>query len=358
MRPIDTRWIREDEPLQQAADALVAGQVVAFPTETVYGLGADALNEDAVRAIYTAKGRPSDNPLIVHIYPGFDLKRVVAEIPPQAKELMEAFWPGPLTLIFPKNPSVPYATTGGLETVGIRMPSHPRAMELLRLADIPVAAPSANRSGRPSPTTAAHVWEDMQGRIAAIVDGGPCSVGLESTIVDLTGSVPLLLRPGGITLEMLEAVVGTVEVEPSVAKGLAIAEDEHPKAPGMKYRHYAPKGAMVLLRGTDRAKTAYVAAHLADVAGKTGILGSHEWILALQQSMDLSGFDLEDLGSRRAPEIMSRRLFDALRRFDTSGCTHIFGEALQEDGLYMAMMNRMRRAAAGTIIDVNETPED
>ena len=255
-------------------------------------------------------------------------------IPPQAVDLMEAFWPGPLTLIFPKHASVPYATTGGLETVGVRMPSHPRAMELLRLADIPVAAPSANRSGRPSPTTAAHVWEDMQGRIAAIVDGGPCTVGLESTIVDLTGEVPLLLRPGGITLEMLQNVVGKVEVEPSVAKGLAIAPEAHPKAPGMKYRHYAPKGSLVLLKGSDGGKTRYLEEHLS-------------------QQMEVSKLHIEDLGSREHPEIMGRRLFGALRNFDENGCTDIFGEALQEDGLFMAMMNRMRRAASGKIIEVD-----
>ena len=337
----------------EAALALRGGQVVAFPTETVYGLGADALNEDAVRAIYTAKGRPSDNPLIVHIYPGFDLKRVVLSIPPQAVDLMEAFWPGPLTLIFPKHASVPYATTGGLETVGVRMPSHPRAMELLRLADIPVAAPSANRSGRPSPTTAAHVWEDMQGRIAAIVDGGPCTVGLESTIVDLTGEVPLLLRPGGITLEMLQNVVGKVEVEPSVAKGLAIAPEAHPKAPGMKYRHYAPKGSLVLLKGSDGGKTRYLEEHLPEITGIAGILASSEWIRDLSQQMEVSKLHIEDLGSREHPEIMGRRLFGALRNFDENGCTDIFGEALQEDGLFMAMMNRMRRAASGKIIEVD-----
>lgn len=353
MSKIDTRWIRGDEPLLDAALALRAGQVVAFPTETVYGLGADAMNEDAVRAIYSAKGRPSDNPLIVHIYPGFDIRRVVQSVPAKAQRLMDAFWPGPLTLILPRREDVPYVTTGGLETVGVRMPSHPKAMELLRLADVPVAAPSANRSGRPSPTTASHVWEDMQGRIYAIVDGGPCEVGLESTIIDVTGDVPLLLRPGGITLEMLRSVVGDVEVEPSVAKGLAISKEEHPRAPGMKYRHYAPKGALVLLKGSDGSKTRYLAEHLPDVHGKAGVLASSEWIAYMRRVMDLSAVHIEDLGSRTQPDIMARRLFGALRNFDENACTDIFGEALQEDGLFMAMMNRMRRAASGVILSVD-----
>ncbi|MCR5005959.1 MAG: threonylcarbamoyl-AMP synthase [Clostridiales bacterium] len=353
MSKIDTRWIREDEPLLDAALALRAGQLVAFPTETVYGLGADALNEDAVRAIYTAKGRPSDNPLIVHVYPGFDLERVVRQVPVKAQKLMDAFWPGPLTLIMPRRENVPYATTGGLETVGVRMPSHPKAMELLRLADVPVAAPSANRSGRPSPTTAAHVWEDMQGRIYGIVDGGPCTVGLESTIIDMTGDVPMLLRPGGITLEMLRSVIGEVAVEPSVAKGLAISKEEHPRAPGMKYRHYAPKGSLVLLRGSDASKTRYLKAHLPEVQGKAGVLASSEWIRQMQQVLDVSELHIEDLGSRTQPDTMARRLFGALRSFDENGCTDIFGEALQEDGLFMAMMNRMRRAAAGVILPVD-----
>ena len=221
-----------DEELLEAAEILRAGGLVAFPTETVYGLGANALNEEAAKKIYAAKGRPSDNPLIAHISGENELRPLVSEIPEAGRKLMEAFWPGPLTIIFPKSEAVPYGTTGGLDTVAVRMPSDPVANRLIALAGVPVAAPSANTSGRPSPTTADHVWEDMSGKIEMILDGGPVGIGVESTIVDVTGEVPMLLRPGAITMEMLEELLGRVEMDPAITGPMS--PDMHPKAPGMK----------------------------------------------------------------------------------------------------------------------------
>lgn len=230
----------DDEKLMEAAEILRAGGLVAFPTETVYGLGANALNEEAAKKIYAAKGRPSDNPLIAHISKPEELAPLVKEVPEAGKKLMEAYWPGPLTMIFPKSDIVPYGTTGGLDTVAIRMPSDPIANRMIALAGIPIAAPSANTSGRPSPTTAEHVYQDMNGKIEMILDGGAVGIGVESTIVDVSGPVPMLLRPGAITIEMLRETVGQVEIDPAIQGPMAA--NVKPKAPGMKYRHYAPKG--------------------------------------------------------------------------------------------------------------------
>ena len=225
----------KDEELAEAAAVLRSGGLVAFPTETVYGLGGNALDEDAARKIYAAKGRPSDNPLIAHISCAADLAPLVKEIPVAGRKLMEAFWPGPLTMIFPKSGRVPYGTTGGLDTVAVRMPDDPVAGRLIALAGVPVAAPSANTSGRPSPTTADHVWQDMNGRINMIIDGGPVGIGVESTIVDVSSPVPSVLRPGAITMEMLREVLGEVTIDPAILGPMK--EDLRPKAPGMKYRH-------------------------------------------------------------------------------------------------------------------------
>ena len=250
-RKMDTKVVKidkeqiDDGKLMEAAEILRAGGLVAFPTETVYGLGANALNEEAAKKIYAAKGRPSDNPLIAHISKPEELAPLVKEIPEAGRKLMEAYWPGPLTMIFPKSDIVPYGTTGGLDTVAIRMPSDPIANRMIALAGIPIAAPSANTSGRPSPTTAEHVYQDMNGKIEMILDGGAVGIGVESTIVDVSGPVPMLLRPGAITIEMLRETVGQVEIDPAIQGPMAA--NVKPKAPGMKYRHYAPKAELVLV---------------------------------------------------------------------------------------------------------------
>ena len=242
----DSDRIKEEE-LEEAARILREGGLVAFPTETVYGLGANALDEEAAKKIYAAKGRPSDNPLIAHISSPEELKPLAAEIPDMAKKLMDCYWPGPMTLVFKKTDLVPYGTTGGLDTVAVRMPSDPVAKTLIRLAGVPIAAPSANSSGRPSPTTADHVWQDMEGKIDMIVDGGPVGIGLESTIIDVTGPVAMILRPGAITIEMVRETLGEAEMDPAILGPMK--EGEHPKAPGMKYRHYAPKAPLTLVEG-------------------------------------------------------------------------------------------------------------
>ena len=243
----------DDASIRRAAALLRAGELVAFPTETVYGLGADALNAEASARIFAAKGRPADNPLIAHIAGENGLAGLIALEPCAcARALMRAFWPGPMTLIFPKSPRVPREVTAGLDTVAVRMPSHPVARALISAAQTPIAAPSANRSGRPSPTTAAHVLEDMEGRIPLILDGGPCEVGLESTVVDVTGARPRILRPGGVTLEMLEGVVGDVDVDEGVLHQLQAGSQA--RSPGMKYKHYAPKGEVTIVTGPRAAR--------------------------------------------------------------------------------------------------------
>ena len=243
----------ESDPaaIQEAAAILRRGGLVGIPTETVYGLGADALNEDAVVRIFLAKGRPQDNPLIIHVPDASWLEQYCRDVPPEAYRLAERFWPGPLTMILPRRDIVPLQTTGGLETVGVRCPDHPVTLAIIRAAGVPIAAPSGNTSGRPSPTTAAHMIEDMDGKIDGIVDGGPCTVGVESTIIDLTVTPPRLLRPGGLPLEALEEVLGEVSVDKAVT-GL-LAAGEHPRAPGMKYRHYAPHAPVTVVTGASWA---------------------------------------------------------------------------------------------------------
>ena len=260
----------KDEELAEAAAVLRSGGLVAFPTETVYGLGGNALDEDAARKIYAAKGRPSDNPLIAHISCAADLAPLVKEIPMAARKLMEAFWPGPLTMIFPKCGRVPYGTTGGLDTVAVRMPDDPVAGRLIALAGVPVAAPSANTSGRPSPTTADHVWQDMNGRINMIIDGGPVGIGVESTIVDVSSPVPSVLRPGAITMEMLREVLGEVTIDPAILGPMK--EDIRPKAPGMKYRHYAPEAELTLVEAAED-ETAGCEAARYETAGYEAVRG-------------------------------------------------------------------------------------
>ena len=330
------------EALAQAGALIRSGELVAFPTETVYGLGANALDADAVKRIFEAKGRPGDNPLIVHISAVEQLGPLISVEPsPMARALMDACWPGPMTLIFPKSDLVPMAVTAGLDTVAIRYPAHPAARALIDAARLPVADPSANRSGRPSPTTAAHVLAVMDGRIPMILDGGPCAVGLESTVIDMTGDVPRILRPGGVTPEMIEAVCGAARVDEAVMRPLR--EGERPRSPGMKYRHYAPRGSLTVVQGDEAAVIARIK-QLYDAAEGTPL------ILALEGH-------LPAYGDRRALSLgvdaagMARALFDALRQADDLGADALFSEAVPADGLGLAVMNRLGRAAAFHIIE-------
>ncbi len=338
------------ESLEYAKQLLLEGQVVAFPTETVYGLGAYAYSLEGIRRIYEAKGRPSDNPLIVHIAPGFDLSQIAREIPKGADQLMETFWPGPMTIIMPKNREmVPKEVTGGLDTVAIRMPSDPSAMELLKFTGLPIVAPSANTSGRPSPTTAQHVLEDLGGKIPLILDGGPCQVGLESTIVDLTDEKPLILRPGGITLEMLDAILPGIDLDPAVKNASLLSKDVVPKAPGMKYRHYAPKGHLILTDADASTIAAWILEDLAkDPSLKSGLVGSQELIEEVKEKLGEPKEKLTwiSLGSREDPEGIAKELFSALREADEQGLTRFYGEAFSRKGVGEAVMNRFKKASA------------
>lgn len=324
----------DDASIRRAAALLCAGELVAFPTETVYGLGADALNGEAAARIFAAKGRPADNPLIAHIAGESGLAGLIAGEPCAcARALMRAFWPGPMTLIFPKSPRVPREVTAGLDTVAVRMPSHPVARALIRAAQTPIAAPSANRSGRPSPTTAAHVLEDMEGRIPLILDGGPCEVGLESTVVDVTGARPRILRPGGVTLEMLEGVVGDVDVDEGVLHQLQAGSQA--RSPGMKYKHYAPKGEVTIVTGP---RAAQEIARLYDAAdGRAAILA----------------FSQADYGARRVYRLKNApgELFAALRQLDEDGMETIYAEDVPTTGVGLAVMNRLMRAAAFRVVE-------
>ena len=335
----DTKQIK-DEELAEAAQILRDGGLVAFPTETVYGLGANALDEAAAKKIYAAKGRPSDNPLIAHISCLEELKPLVAYIPEAGRKLAEAYWPGPLTMVFPKSDIVPYGTTGGLDTVAVRMPSDPVANRLIKLAGVPVAAPSANTSGRPSPTTAQHVWQDMEGKIEMILDGGPVGIGVESTIVDVSGDVPTLLRPGAITMEMLRETVGRVEIDPAIQA--PPSADLRPKAPGMKYRHYAPHADLQLVEGeTDKVVetiNALVKEKLAE-GKKVGVICTDETKDRFPQG------EVRSVGLRAKEETIAHNLFAVLREFDDLDVDCIYSESFSKDHLGQAIMNRLTKAA-------------
>ena len=321
---------------------------MAFPTETVYGLGGDALNPDSSRKIYAAKGRPSDNPLIVHIADFEALDKIVCRIPETAGKLAEAFWPGPLTMIMEKSDAVPLETTGGLNTVAVRMPSHPAALELIRAAGGYVAAPSANTSGKPSPTLAAYVAEDLDGKIDMIIDGGAVGIGLESTIVDLTVEPPQILRPGYVTEEMLRQVLGEVAVDATILNTPA-ESGQAPKAPGMKYRHYAPQGELTIVRGGEKAVISYIneQAKADRKAGeKVGVIGTEEFLA--QYHADV----VKSAGSRADEEMIAHRLYGILREFDEEQVTKIYSEAFSEDGLGQAIMNRLLKAAGHRVVDV------
>ena len=338
-----------DEELMEAAQVLRGGGLVAFPTETVYGLGGNGLDEDAAEKIYRAKGRPSDNPLILHIAAMEELEPLVEDIPEGARRLAARFWPGPLTMIFPKSKIVPYGTTGGLDTVAVRMPADPTARRLIALAGVPVAAPSANTSGRPSPTTADHVWQDMEGKIDLLVDGGPVGIGLESTIVDVSGPVPAILRPGAITREMVEEVLGTVVVDPAVAGPMA--EGTAPKAPGMKYKHYAPKGELTLVRLKEETvrelrrpgSTLYVQVQSALAA------------FGMSLGRPFAQLDLESFYMARKvdeADTVAHNLYGVLREMDDLGVQYIYSESFAQDHLGFAVMNRLDKAAGHRILAV------
>ncbi|MCI9415234.1 MAG: threonylcarbamoyl-AMP synthase [Clostridiales bacterium] len=333
------------DDLRQAADLLRAGELVGIPTETVYGLAADALNGQAVARIFAAKGRPQDNPLIVHIAAVEDWAPLVQAVPDEARRLAAAYWPGPLTMILRRSGRVPAAVSAGLDTVAVRMPSHPVAHALIRASGCPLAAPSANRSGSPSPTDAARVMEDMDGRIAAVVDGGPCRVGVESTVVDLTGCAaggrPRLLRPGGVTATQLEAVVGPVEIDPAVTGRLA--EGVAAASPGMKYKHYAPAARVVIVRGTPEDYAAFV----------NGRAGQGVAALCFEEDRGALRVPCVSYGRRDDPASQAHSLFEALRRLDEQGIRTAYAACPSAEGMGLAVYNRLLRAAGFEVIDVN-----
>ena len=334
------------ESLARAGEVIRGGGLVAFPTETVYGLGANALDGRAVRRIFEAKGRPGDNPLISHVSALGQIAPLIAGEPsPAARRLMEACWPGPMTLVFPRSGLVPDEVTAGLDTVAVRFPAHPAARALIDAAGVPIAAPSANRSGRPSPTTALHVLEDMDRRVPLILDGGPCEVGLESTVIDVTGDVPRVLRPGGVTPERIAEICGAVRVDDAVMRPLK--PGERPRSPGMKYRHYAPEGALTIVRGEAR-RVAEVICRMYDdalAAGRRPVvlaLDGHAAAYGQRQMLSL-GADEGD---------MARTMFARLRQADALGADALFSEAVDADGLGLAVMNRLNRAAGFNVVDV------
>ncbi|EEM93375.1 L-threonylcarbamoyladenylate synthase [Bacillus thuringiensis] len=324
--------------LQEAAKLLRENEAVAFPTETVYGLGANAMDDEAIAKIFEAKGRPSDNPLIVHIGTKSQLDGIVKEIPPVAEKLMAHFWPGPLTIILPRKEGISERVTAGLNTVGVRMPDHPVALALIEEANVPVAAPSANRSGRPSPTLASHVYEDLNGKIAGIVDGGATGVGVESTVIDCTSPVPTILRPGGITKEQLEAVIGTVSLDPALKD-----EKEKPKSPGMKYTHYAPKAPLSIVEGS-REFIQQLVDGKKEEGFKVGVLTTEEYQHVYNADVILSCGVRSDLAS------VATKLYDVLRTFDASEVDVIFSESFSNEGIGNAIMNRLTKAAGHHII--------
>ncbi len=327
-----------EESIEKGGKIIREGGLVGFPTETVYGLGANALDAEAVTHIFEAKGRPQDNPLIVHVSCVEEIPRLIrGGIPDMAKKLMDAFWPGPMTLIFKKCDDLNDVVTAGLDSVGIRLPSHEAARLLIKKSGCPIAAPSANRSGRPSPTTARHVMDDMNGRIPLILDGGACQVGVESTVIDVTGDVPRVLRPGGITPEMILEAVGSCEVDGAVLRPLK--EGEKPKSPGMKYRHYAPKGTLTLFEGEAEAVAKTICGRYDECPNAA--------ILCLPEHKHLYGSRrVLLLGSDDTASGVAQALFAVLRQLDDENVDQIFSEAIAATGVGLAVMNRLGRAAA------------
>lgn len=337
----------DPQSITLAADLFKNGQLVGFPTETVYGLGANAFNSDAVRSIFAAKGRPADNPLIVHIWNRSQLGDL-CEIPPLNVKLMDAFWPGPLTLLFPRKQTVPDVVTAGLSTVAIRMPSHPVAYEMLKACNLPIAAPSANLSGKPSPTRASHVFKDMNGIIPLILDGGNCDVGLESTVVDVCHGQPTILRPGGVTQEMLESVLGC---QVAIAKSTLepLAEGEKPLSPGMAYKHYAPTGSIVLITGEEQN----VLSEMRRLVQADTEYGFKSCVMCFTEHVEaLRDCHPHDFGSCHSDKEVAKRLFDILRQLDDEAMERIYSEVVFPEGMGLAVMNRLGRAAAFRTIKV------
>ncbi len=333
--------------LAEAAAALRNGGLVAFPTETVYGLGANGLDEEAVQSIYRAKGRPSDNPLILHVAEKDGFSRLAVSLSGDAQKLIDAFCPGPITLIVKRKKIVPDAVTGGLDTVGVRMPDHAIARELIRLAGVPVAAPSANTSGRPSPTTAQMVLADLDRKIDAVVDGGTCRFGVESTIVDCSGEAVTVLRPGAVTKEMLESVVGAVTLDPALVGVKSI-----PKAPGMKYAHYAPRAPLYIMEGPAERMAAAFRREIAKktVRGqKVGVIASDEVVAAVGDAKNIIAVSY---GRQGSAEDIAPRLYALLRYFDDKDVDVLFGEGIAASGMGLAVMNRLHKAAGFKIISI------
>ena len=349
---MDTKIIKIDEEnidealISQAGKIIKNGGLVAFPTETVYGLGGDALNRESSKKIYAAKGRPSDNPLIVHIADIRDMDAIVLKVTENALKLAERFWPGPLTMILKKSDRVPLETTGGLDSVAIRMPVHKTAAAFIKAAGGYVAAPSANISGKPSPTSAKYVIQDMDGRIDMIIDGGDSGIGLESTIVDLTGDIPVLLRPGYITVEQLREVLGNVDVDKTILDGDC---KERPKAPGMKYRHYAPKGELTIVEGQALA----VVEKINELTHEAEIKNKKVCVIATDENADsYEAGVIKSIGSRNDEDIIAHRLYTILRECDDENVDVIYSESFDSAGIGQAIMNRLLKAAGHHMIHI------
>ncbi|QKS72766.1 threonylcarbamoyl-AMP synthase [Paenalkalicoccus suaedae] len=326
------------EGVQEAGRAIQSGEVVAFPTETVYGLGGDATSDTAVARIFEAKGRPSDNPLIVHIAETEDMAKLTNELPKVAEQLMDAFWPGPLAIIVKHNHSLSTIVTAGLDTVAVRLPDHEVAREVIKASGVPVAAPSANRSGRPSPTTAQHVYDDLNGRIAGIVDGGATGVGVESTVIDCTVTPPMILRPGGLSKADIESVIGEVAIDPALTKS-----DDAPRSPGMKYTHYAPDAPLVLVDG-DQAFLEKVVGDAQAEGNRVGVLVPDEYV------PNVTVEKVVTLGSISDVAAIAAQLYDGLRSFSTEDVDIIFATVYERDGIGEAVMNRLEKAAGGVVV--------
>ena len=342
VRKIDNKDIEElyhDDSIKLAADIIKSGGLVAFPTETVYGLGADAFLEEAAKKIYAAKGRPSDNPLIVHIANVDDVENIAKDIPDIFYTLAKKYWPGPMTIVLKKRDIIPYATSGGLDTVAVRLPSNDIARALIKISGVPIAAPSANTSGRPSPTKASHVFEDMNGKIDMIIDGGAVGIGVESTIIDLTSDIPTLLRPGAVTLEMLRKICERVDVDPAIEHLLTGSE--------------APKADMKLVRGDESAVLSYMKDRIKDCDKPMALLTVDEHKKDLEaEANGKKDINILSLGSIKNPSSIAHNLFDILRKCDELGVEYILSEVFDESGIGKAIMNRLKKAAGFEIIDL------
>lgn len=349
MDKINTKTIKVDskafekQDIRQGAELIKAGKMVAFPTETVYGLGANGLDPKAVANLFLAKGRPQDNPLILHVHSIDQVRGLVEDISEEGEKLMKMFWPGPLTLLFQKSKLIPEIITAGLDTVAIRMPNHPVALELIRASGLPIAGPSANSSGKPSPTMASHVETDLAGKIHMIIDGGSTGLGLESTVLDLTGPRPIILRPGGITLEDLQKIIPNVEEDLSIIKD---DKDIVPKSPGQKYRHYAPRAEMILFSGDLDPMIKAISHQAKNLIGqgkKVGIMATDETVASYRQGLIIS------LGSRKDKKTIAHNLFHTLRLLDGEKVDIILCEGMEMAGIGTAIMNRLKKASSGNI---------